>query len=462
MSKDQLVGAQALVTHKAFALMDAPGCGKSRMVIEAAIKLHHDNKIDTVLVICPAAVRISWADTEFGEIAKWNGGHPISVHSLRKEISGTQVPGYLYFYVCSYEFARDHWEWLAEFLEDRKVMIVADESIKIKNNKAKTTKSCHKLADAIGTRKVVLNGTPGTMLDCWGQYRFLGESSVGDYRNFYHWRAHFAVMMQRPFPKIIKYINHDDFARITSPITLRRSKPADLPPQLFTTQSVTLTPETWRVYQEMKQDMITWVGRQPAMATNVGVQIMRLSQITSGLIGILEVGSSRISHEKLDWLQDWIESNLEADSNFRAIIWCQHRQEIFDAVDNMVKIIPTATIIGGQPDKERRAAIAAFTKEATGPRLLIGQPHAGGLGLNLVQAHDVAFLSRDYSQINREQAEDRSHRRGQEYPVKYIDVLAEGPTGQKTIDHVILRALEAKDDLYKWTASKWLDTLRRL
>ena len=447
MTTEQKIAVDALLTHPGFAIFDAPGSGKSRMVIEAAKELP---VIDAVLVICPAAVRISWADPEFGEVQKWSPSPAIIIRK-EKPISPREE---LTFYVVSYEFARDHWRYLVDVFAGHRVMLVADESIRIKNPTSKTCKALIKLSDAIGSRRVILNGTPGTMLDCWGQYRFLGEHLLKPYTSFYgQWRPHFSVWMTRPFPKLIKFINKPDFDKLTAPWTLRRGKSPSLPPQRFTLASVTLNSETWRYYKAMKQDMIAWIAKQPATASNAGVQIMRLAQITSGYIGTSS-GAAQFSSEKIDWALQWLEEKRAEDPEFACIFWCQWRNEI----DRLHKAIPGSVVIaGGQSEGDRREAIEQFT---TGKgRVLIGQPHAGGLGLNLIQAHNVVYLSRDYSQIGREQSEDRCHRMGQEFPVDYIDLLAEGPNGERTIDHTVMKALKSKQDLYKWTASAWLREL---
>lgn len=430
------------------------------MVIEAAKELYSRGLIDTVVVVCPAAVRISWADPEFGEIQKWQDDADVMVWRKEKPVlCWPSLRPALSWRIISYEFARDHYRWLIEALGGRNVLMVADESIRIKNPTAKTTKNLIKLSDQAADRRVILNGTPGTMLDCYGQYRFLGESAVEPYVSFYgQWRPHFSVWMQKPFPKLIRYINKEDFDRLTLPITLRRGKSPSLPPQRFSTVAVPLSNGTWKHYCAMKKDMITWLEKQPSVAVNVGVQIMRLSQITSGFLGgVASEEAKEISSEKRDWARKWFEERCEEDPEFRAIFWCQFRAELL----RLQKEIPVAVkIIGGQSEGERRAAIEGFT---TGDgKALVGQPHAGGYGLNLVRAHNVVYLSRDYSQINREQSEDRTHRIGQEFPVDYIDVLAEGPNGERTIDHVVLKALKAKQDLYKWTAKAWLDNLAKI
>jgi hypothetical protein len=39
--------------------------------------------------------------------------------------------------------------------------------------------------------------------------------------------------------------------------------------------------------------------------------------------------------------------------------------------------------------------------------------------------------------------------------VTYLDVLATGPSGGRTIDAVILRALRKKEEVARWTTDAW-------
>jgi hypothetical protein len=39
-------------------------------------------------------------------------------------------------------------------------------------------------------------------------------------------------------------------------------------------------------------------------------------------------------------------------------------------------------------------------------------------------------------------------------------VIATGPQGQRTVDHLIMKALREKADVANWTASAWIRALR--
>ena len=72
-------------------------------------------------------------------------------------------------------------------------------------------------------------------------------------------------------------------------------------------------------------------------------------------------------------------------------------------------------------------------------RFFVGNPQTAGRGLTLVSANTVIYYSNDFNLESRTQSEDRCHRIGQEQPVTYIDLLAEG-----TVDEHIVRTLQNK------------------
>jgi S-ribosylhomocysteine lyase LuxS involved in autoinducer biosynthesis len=43
--------------------------------------------------------------------------------------------------------------------------------------------------------------------------------------------------------------------------------------------------------------------------------------------------------------------------------------------------------------------------------------------------------------------------------VAYFDIVATGPQGQRTIDHVIVKARMERQEVADWTASAWIKAL---
>jgi hypothetical protein len=69
------------------------------------------------------------------------------------------------------------------------------------------------------------------------------------------------------------------------------------------------------------------------------------------------------------------------------------------------------------------------------------------------------YLSNDFNYRTRAQADGRIDRPGQTQPVQYVDVVATGPKGQRTVDHHILQALRRKEDIATWSALQWRQVL---
>lgn len=492
--KHQLEGVKAIVKNKAFALFDEMGAGKSKQVIDAACILAQAGEIDTVVVIAPASVRSVWLNFDIGEIKKhsWVCNNVFEYHSKSEVIWGDLItPGWtkLWWCVTNYEFLRqeNRLAELKKILEGRKVMLVLDESSYVKNRTAQQSKAIYKLRQNC-VRCVLLNGTPVTdnPLDLWSQFRILDERILfSRYKNFYHFRAHYAVMGGWKMKQVVKWINLKNLSAILKPWVLRRLKKdcLDLPDKLFTTREVVLEPATWARYKELKKDAVMALPTGDQMLEpNAAVRIMRLCQITSGHIGntlgsiLVDTACTDTSHitdlssEKLDWCVKYLTEECQARY---VIVWCRWRRERERLLQLLSIEIPKAMangkmpnvhkhniyeLYGGQRKDFREAGIQAFSSISDNPNhyaVMLAQPHAGGHGLNLIAATEVIYLSNDWSLGIRLQSEDRCHRPGQKHPVTYIDVIAVGPKGQRTIDWTVYQALIKKQELAHLTASAW-------
>jgi SNF2 family DNA or RNA helicase len=78
----------------------------------------------------------------------------------------------------------------------------------------------------------------------------------------------------------------------------------------------------------------------------------------------------------------------------------------------------------------------------------------------MTAAADMMDISYDYSLEKYLQSRDRIHRPGQTRPVSYFDVIATGPSGQKTIDHHVIKARREKHNIAEWTTRAWIRALQ--
>ncbi len=460
------------------------GLGKTRCALAGALKLHREKKIDRILVLAPAAVRISWRE----EIEKfWTDKEKFiwcRYYQNDQKIVGqgfAEYVKYLPVLVISYALLpqKRHVEALSKWCADGKALLVADESSFLKNRTAKQTKGSAQIGSKCLYRWL-LTGTPiaNSPLDLYGQALVMsnGEGPLKQFANFYHFRARYAQLVtqhmgRKSFQVVTGYQNLDELTAKFAPYVLRRTKEEclDLPAKTYTVREIALSEATWKVYQELKRDaLLSLPDEDVRPEPNAAVRILRLCQLTSGHVGnsldsetLCSEDSSRltrdVSSEKLSW---FVEQLLEGElSSQQAVIcWCRWRRERERLQQMLATKLEVYSVFGGQQTKNRSESVQGF-QTSTARRVLVAQQHAGGFGLNLTAASTAVYLSNSFSFTDRIQSEDRIHRISQHSPCLYIDVLAVGPKGQKSVDHHVLDCLRNKQNLAEMTTRAWRKVL---
>jgi SNF2 family DNA or RNA helicase len=468
--RHQLEGIRALIQKPAFALFDEMGVAKTKQTIDAACLLYRAKKINAVVVVAPAGVRSTWDDPEEGELAKdsWVDYHTVRYDNRRN--SETHIhpyPDHLLWIVTNYEFLRspDRLKIFKRQLRNSKLkfLLVLDESARVKSRKAAQTRAAMEVRD-LAARCVLLNGTPQSqgVMDLWSQFTILDPKILGE-MNFFQFRNRYGVMGGWMMKQVVGSKNEVELARRTAPYLLRRMKVEclDLPPKTYERMDVPLGGETWRLYEEMRDEMVAWLGIENSIASHGAIKALRLAQISAGYLGGVEEGmpAREIGREKLDAFLDW--ANDHRDQHL--VVWCRFTEELKRVVRELrERRHDVVWIAGGQSDIQRTEAKNHFSTSDK-PVVLVGQPQAGGLGLNLQRASLVAYLSNDYNLVTRLQSEDRCHRQGQtSNKVTYVDFVATTPRGTRTMDHVILKALKRKEEMAEWTTARWREELEKL
>lgn len=426
--------------------------------------------------------------------------------------------------VTNYEFIRasNRLKELLPFCTER-TLLVLDESSAVKNIKADQTVACLELRQRCG-RVLLLNGTPiaNNPGDLYAQCELM-DPSVLSCRSYFVFRSRYAIMGGFQNKQIIDWTNLDDLQQRIAPYVLRRLKtdcldlPPKLPPVII---QATLSVATWKMYVEMRDEMVAWLSNSTvSVAGQAIVKAMRLAQLTSGFLGGVEASEDpgdgelfearpawlpsvepvaqpefvaptqsslavEVGREKLDAILEWHAAQMALKPDLKILIWCRFRPQAERLAEELKKAYPTmpvGMIIGGQSEDkykvERDKSVRTHTliKEGDrgkalrlldprtapeGPVAVVGTEATGNMGLNLTAADTVLYASNDYSLKIRLQSEDRVHRPGQTKPVHYFDMVAVGPKGQKTVDHVVIKALRGKLDLATLTTSAWISTLR--
>jgi hypothetical protein len=516
-----------------FALFDEPGAGKSKQVVDAAEELHAQGLIDHVIVVAQAPGRDVWYDPDLGEVAAnaWEGSRfrIILYHSRCREWSRGDIRGedsnrngdnsgrgYLTWVVTNYEYLRLR-DSAGEFrnlgplmrIASSRTMLVLDESSMVSNHRALQTRACMRLRRECGW-VVLLNGTPesgvgvgpeaeeetGSAGCLYAQAALLDPRILG-YRTWWQFRANHAVLGGWRNKQIVGWRNVERIQQRMAPYVLRRPKPAlpeKLPPTILT---VPLSPRSWQLYRQMRDDAVAWLSDQTVSFTRqAGVRVMRLAQLTSGFLGGVaeqvpcraceatggtleepcgECGGAgtdmqdrppqEVGDEKLRLVLGWVGQRLRERPTMKALVWVRFRPELARLVAGIRELhssVDVGELWGDQPRDDRLRTLRLLKPglAPAGPVVVVGTPATGSMALDFAAGDSVLWASHGTSLRERIQADDRVHRPGQTQRVWYGDVLATGPDGQRTVDHILVRALRRKQRAAEWTCAAWMAALR--
>jgi SNF2 family DNA or RNA helicase len=331
-----------------------------------------------------------------------------------------------------------------QYLRKSPALLVADESARIKNPKAKRTKTLLKLEKLAEYRRI-LTGTPITNspLDLYSQIQFLDPSywASNGYASYWAFRAHFSVLKtismgpNRSFQKIVGYQNLEELTRLVGPITHRVTKDQvlDLPEKLYTVRSFDMSEKQRELYDKLRKEFLIELGEHLITAPLALVRLLRLQQITSGYLGHEGKIFAMDSHPRIELLKE-----LTEDMGEQCIIWARFTE----SVDQIMKALGDRAVRydGESSLDERSGAIEAF--RGSKAQFFVSKPSCGGEGLNLTCAKAMIYYENDFDLAHRLQSEARAHRIGQTSSLQVIDIVA-----RNTIDEKIAKALKDKQVL---------------
>jgi SNF2 family DNA or RNA helicase len=419
------------------------GLGKTLIGVELDIKNRSQDESGRrlkTLIVTPKGVI---ADGAWQRALASQADTSIPVYVLGKDraaferaASDGRKPGY---FIC-------HWEALRLMPGLRKVdwfHIIADEVHRAKSRKAQQTQSLKSLRTEY---KTGLSGTPADNKpqDLWSILNWLWPSY---YTSYWSFLRHYCVgeMSPQGYQKItgVQQQNLPALHKEMEPWYDRKLKEdvlKDLPEKYNRAIWVDLLPAQRRAYDQMKKELIAWLGQQdqekPLIAPVVVAQLQRLQmfalasaeivgykdkenaageKVTTPLVKLIEPSS------KIDTLMELLE-DTDLDSE-PVVVFSQFKGAIRILGERCQKSgISIATFTGDTKEADRKKAIADFQAGKT--QVFAGTIAAGGVGITLTRASTVVFLDRAWSPSMNRQAEDRLHRIGQKNAVQVIDIMA--------------------------------------
>ena len=459
----------------------APRTGKTKTTIDTVSALHMKREVRKILIISPNRVLGTWV-REFHTHCPLV--HEVIVWDARERRKGTirQPAGHVDLPVIITNFETfstpgrrlpsgrrsrstgrfKHKDLIMKWIASDDAVIVVDESHKLKNPSGKSSNMI------VGMRRffryqLILTGTPITKArraaDIYMQWRLISPD------RFSRWGATYEDFRLHTG----KWINQNGFPQWVGPkerglrdlragihqdaMVVRREDCFDLPDVLpDRIIPVTLTTSA-KHYDEMAREMVTILeSGEIAEASIALVMSLRLSQITSGHVGIRKPHPTNpnkmISHpisvgtEKLRALEELlVEETLEREEPVVIVARWKHD---LSAIEKLCKRLdmPVWSIRGGMTRSASDDALRHFKYAANSACAMVVQPQAGGVGVDMSTADHMVWFSLTPSWVDYTQMKDRIALSGKANQHTFL--MAPG-----TIDHLLYDTLQNDGDVAK-------------
>ncbi len=367
--------------QRAFCFNEA-GTGKTSSVIWAADYLMNLGLVKRVLVICPLTIMYSaWQADIFKTAMHRSVGVAYGPAPKRKKI----INGEYEFIITNYDGVNVVYE---EIKNGKFDLIVIDEANAYKSTSTQRWKLMAKLLQP-HTKLWMLTGTPASQspVDAFGLARLVSPDRVPKYTTA--WRD--KVMHQiTKFKWIPKPTSRADVHHALQPaIRFSKNECLDLPPVLYQTRLVPLTPQVFKFYHKIREEMLINAAGEQISAVNAAAKLSKLLQISGGAVysDTKEVVEFDIS-PRLNALLEVLE---ETEHKTLVFVPYTHTIELVSRFLNSKGV--DNEIINGSVSAGARAAIVNKFQTTPSPKVLIIQPQAASHGVTLTAADTIVFWS---------------------------------------------------------------------
>lgn len=475
--------------QNAFALLMEQRTGKTKVIIDVAAILYHYGFLDNLLAISLNVVHIKWVEDEIPKHMSDDVPYVAKFYrTSRKNKPMAYEPGKLRILSMSYDsfVTKDGFKYAQDFIKSGRTMAALDESQRIKDKNSNRAKAALKIAGNVEPR-LILTGTvsPNGPFDIWSQFCWLDPSILS--QTFAAFRAEYSTVLTvrsglmqhilKSRPDVIRHVpkdpvtgklqwdklpahisarlptitandadgnpiyrNLEKLHDIIAPHSYRvlRKDCFDLPPQIPDTLSFEMTDYQERVYNQVKTELRMEFGDKIMMPANKMVAMIRLQQITAGILMMDgDENATFMFHDDDNPRLIALRSLLE-DNQQQCIIWARYNAEI-DAIMNIIG--DYAVQYDGRVKQAVRSNNVKLFQAGT-KQYFVGKQQSGGAGLTLFAAKAHIYYSNTFSLEHRLQSMDRAEGIGQTDSVQITDIQA-----MRSIDLRIISSLQAKRDV---------------
>lgn len=457
----QKAGIEYSAKNKKVIIGDEMGLGKT---IQAIGTIHYTNAYPCLIVV-PNSLKFNWRN----ECEKWVSKRVKILHADSKieEVLTSDVDILITNYntVTKYEVQLKAFPWKGAIL---------DESHYVKNPKAKRTVSVRHIIKGKGSKvevALLLTGTAvvNRPLELTSQLDIIGklDSEFGGFWKFanrycdakreqFGWNFNGASNIEELHEKLrrVCYVRRDKKQVLTELPEKQRA-------------GVYLEIDNRAEYRQAERDLIAYLKGEEVSTEQLREYVKEINRRREGTekppIQFDELTEEQLSALRKDYVAkkvnaaeaaehlvrvnklkkltaegkfqsvvDWIEDFLE--SGEKLVVFAHHQDIIKRLADHF-----KADYITGDVDVETRQGYVERFQNDPRSRVLFLNLKAGGVGLTLTAASNVAFVELGWTPSDMSQAEDRIHRIGQRNSVTAWYLM-----GENTIDNDIFELIEEK------------------
>lgn len=436
-----------------------PGTGKTKIAYMRMGRLFKLDKINAALVLAPNGVHTQWIEEQALEHCPvpyrpilWTANRTKrwrdETRSILKKQDGLLLVAMNYEALTT-KHGLAFCQWL---LTHRKLAIFADEASRIRNPRAIRTKVALELAPHAEYR-MIMTGTPLVkgFENLWSQFQFLSPDILRC-RSFVQFRSLYCKT--RPVPgvrgavMISGYQRTDELMELIKPHVFVKTKKdcLDLPDKIYQKSPIMMTKPQEEAYETMRDQLIVELSElQKVTVAHLISARAKLRQIAIGFI----LDKDRIAHDlpSVRW-ERCLEHIEEAPG--KTILWTSFRF----CLRKWEHLLTKYGIGYVRYEKGRNETIREWRADPS-KKVFLGNPHSGGIGLNLAVADTMIYFNNVDDAEIRWQSEDRAHRIGQTEHLNIIDMFAPG-----TVEVKIQRQQAQKESLADIVMRRgWKDSL---
>lgn len=428
-----------------FAAFMDPGVGKSKPTIDTGVYLYEQRLIDAMLVVADNGVHQNWSEVELlKHLPPRVQAVPVAYvagRSLNKFYAQLSDACRTFPILCvSHDTLTTATgkTVLTNFLRQRRVLMVLDESQRYKTPSAKRTRAVWGYSK-LATYRRILTGSSVTKgyEDLYAQFRFLDPAIIGC-NSFAEFKAEFCLVRQWDgYSTIEGYRNTEELFRRLRPYMYVAKLVLDAPDPEWYECKVPLTPDQQKAYRELRDEYLTELGPGDIVSSALTItRILRMSQITSGHTHtddgrLVTVPSHR---------PEAVRRIMRKHPGEKFLVWCAYQEDVTLLMKELAEFNP-CRFDGAIPHKQAMEQKALWQSDPE-RRVLILTMAKGGRGYTLIEGRVAIYYSYTEDYEHWFQSKARNFRRGVTWQVLYYVLVAPG-----TQDRKMIRTVNRKDGM---------------